>query len=59
VKSIKDDAATFKLHVEAKAGAGVLSRILGEKAAKQLNQLDRPLDPAQAIHEVLDGDVIN
>lgn len=55
VKRIKDDAATFKLHVEAKAGAGVLSRILGEKAAR-LNELDRPLDSARAISNVIDGD---
>jgi len=48
IKKIEDTSETFKLSVEAKGGAGILSRLLGEKVQSN-NALAAPVDPAQII----------
>lgn len=55
VKKIQEEQVTFKMQATGAAAGGVLSRILGEKAAK-LNELERPMDPARVIHQVIDAD---
>lgn len=56
VKEIEDNRATFRMQVEAKGGAGVLSRLFGEKA-KQLSNLDVPI-PGNEIENIIDAEIV-
>lgn len=55
IKKIEDTSETFKLSVEAKGGAGILSRLLGEKV-KPENSLPAPVDPARVIQGYIDSE---
>ena len=51
-KAIQDDRDFLTLTVQAHAGAGVLSRIFGQKTAEPVHQLTHQLGPAQTDHVV-------
>lgn len=51
-KHIQDDRDFLTLTVAAHAGAGVLSRIFGEKQAEPTRQLQRQLGPAETDHVI-------
>lgn len=58
-KNIEDDRDLVRFEVEARAGAGVLSRIFGDKAAERLNELPNPI-PQQAIDQyIIDAEVLD
>jgi hypothetical protein len=61
-KGIQDDRDFLTLTVQAHAGAGVLSRIFGEKTAEPTRQLHRQLGPAETDHlvaQVIEAEVVD
>jgi hypothetical protein len=57
-KDIEDTRDMVRFEVEARAGAGVLSRIFGEKAADKANPLSAPLGAPQLDQFILDAEVL-
>jgi hypothetical protein len=58
-KNIEDTRDLVRFEMEARAGAGVLSRIFGDRASEKLNQLTEPL-PQRAIDQVIiDAEVVD
>lgn len=60
-KAIQDDRDFLTISVQAHAGAGVLSRIFGQKDAEPVNQLQRQLNSGETDHlvaSVIDGEVV-
>jgi len=58
-KDIEDTRDIISFQMEAKANAGVLSRIFGPKVSEQINQLSEPL-PQRAIDQVIiDAEVVD
>lgn len=53
VKEIQEDSSTFKMHIEAKSGAGMLSALFGEQA-KRVQELDRPYPADQIIDAIVE-----
>jgi hypothetical protein len=47
-----------KFEMEARGGAGVLSRIFGEKAAEKINELAAPMSPRELDQFILDAEVL-
>jgi hypothetical protein len=58
-KDIEDTRDLVRFEVEARAGAGVLSRIFGDRAAEKVNQLSDPLPQAALDQLILDAQVID
>lgn len=61
LKEIQDNRDFFKIQVEARGNAGVLSRIFGEKVGEQARELPAPI-PAdqfdQRIQDIIDGEIV-
>ena len=58
-KNIEDTRDLVRFEVEARAGAGVLSRIFGDRASEKLNQLSEPLPQAALDQVILDAEVLD
>lgn len=58
-KDIEDTRDTFRFEVEARSGAGVLSRIFGSKAAEQTKQLSEPIEPEDVDSYILNADILD
>lgn len=60
-KQIQDDRDFLQISVQAHAGAGVLSRIFGQKEAAPVQALQRSLGPAETDHvvaQVIEAEVV-
>lgn len=60
VKEIQDNRDFMEIHVKARGGAGVLSRLFGEDAGRQARELERPIGPEATdalMAEVIDAEV--
>jgi hypothetical protein len=57
-KNIEDTRDLVRFEVEAKAGAGVLSRIFGDRAANKLNEVSTPLNAKQLDQVIIDAEVL-
>ena len=62
LKEIEDNREFMKINVEARGGAGVLSRLFGEERAAVLHQVNQPLDPHQTdvyARQIIDAEVVS
>lgn len=59
LKSIQDNRDLVRFEVEAKAGAGVLSRIFGSKAAEKANELPTPVSMQALDAYIIDAEVLD
>jgi hypothetical protein len=57
-KNIEDTRDLVRFEVEARSGAGVLSRIFGGRAAENANQLSAPISQQALDQVIIDAEVL-
>jgi hypothetical protein len=58
-KDIEDTRDLLRFEVEARGGAGVLSRIFGDKASDKANQLSSPLSDDDLNNYIIESEIID
>lgn len=58
-KEIEDTRDLVRFEMEAKTGAGVLSRIFGNHAAEKLNEVETPMTTGELDQAIIDADVLD
>jgi hypothetical protein len=53
-RDIEDNRDTLKLHVEAHAHSGVLSRLFGSDVGQNSRALERPVSSTEVMNDVID-----